>query len=146
MNPTKHPSAIRSQNEITHTLLQLMQVYPYHEITVKQIILEAHLARKTFYRNFQSKDDVLDSYITGIMHQYVQSLKQEADGQLTYILDIIFSFCVQNREFLLLLRDHHMLHIQLEKWNTLLGVSNFFHSFSNQKALASCQMSLSLSL
>lgn len=80
------------------------------------------------------------------MHQYVQSLKQEADGQLTYILDIIFSFCVQNREFLLLLRDHHMLHIQLEKWNTLLGVSNFFHSFSNQKALASCQMSLSLSL
>lgn len=70
MNPSQNPSAIRSKQEITDTLLRLMQTYPYNQITVKQIILEAHVARKTFYRNFLSKDDVLDSYLNHIMFQY----------------------------------------------------------------------------
>lgn len=120
MNPTKTPSALRSQNEITNALLHLMHLYPYHEITVKQIILESRIARKTFYRNYHSKDDILDSYITGIMQQYVLSLKQNANGRLSNILEIIFSFCVRNKEFLLLLRDNRMMHILLEKWNTFI--------------------------
>lgn len=142
MNPTTNPSALRSQTEITGTLLQLMRLYPYPEITVKQILLEAHVARKTFYRNFQSKDDVLDSYITGIMHQYAQSLKQQTSSRLSDILDIIFSFCVQNKEFLLLLRNNHMMHVLLEKWNTLIPILHeqivnadctLFHGFSEKQ-------------
>lgn len=142
MSSTKNPTAIRSQNEITNTLLQLMHSYPYNEITVKQIIIESKIARKTFYRNFQSKDDVLDSYITYIMHQYVQSLKTQANGQLSNILDIIFSFCMQNKEFLILLRDNHMMHIVLEKWNMFIPTIHdqvvhadctLFHTFSEKQ-------------
>ena len=59
MNSADHPSAIRTRNEIAGALLNLMENYPYNEITVKQIILETDLVRKTFYRNFSSKDDVL---------------------------------------------------------------------------------------
>lgn len=120
MNPTQNPSAVRSQKEIIHALICLMNAYPYHDITVKQIILEAQIARKTFYRNFRSKDDVLSAYIDNILHRYALTLKQEADGQLSNILDIIFSFCTQNKAFLLLLRDNHMMHILLEKWNTFI--------------------------
>lgn len=120
MNPSQNPSAIRSKNEITSSLLQLMKAYPYSEITVKQILLEAHIARKTFYRNFLSKDDVLDSYINCIMFQYVNSLQQLEDCQLSNILDIIFSFCLQNRELLFLLRDNGLTHLLLEKWNTFI--------------------------
>ncbi len=68
MNPTQNPSAIRSKNEITYTLLHLMKSFPYNEIAVKQILIEAHVARKTFYRNFTSKDDVLNSHIERILH------------------------------------------------------------------------------
>ena len=63
MIESKNPSAIRSQKEITEALISLMREYPYSEISVKQIILESKLARKTFYRNFESKDDVLISLI-----------------------------------------------------------------------------------
>lgn len=120
MNPSQNPSAIRSKNEITSSLLQLMKAYPYSEITVKQILLESHIARKTFYRNFLSKDDVLDSYINCIMFQYVNSLQQLEDCQLSNILDIIFSFCLQNQELLFLLRDNGLTHLLLEKWNTFI--------------------------
>lgn len=120
MNPSQNPSAIRSKNEITDTLLQLMKTFPYSEITVKQIILESHVARKTFYRNFLSKDDVLDSYINNIMFEYVRSLQQLEECQLSSILDIIFSFCMQNQELLFVLRDNGLAHLLLKKWNTFI--------------------------
>ena len=53
MIESNNPSAVRSKTEITQALLKLMEEYPYSEITVKQIILTASLARKTFYRNYE---------------------------------------------------------------------------------------------
>ena len=47
-----------------------MEKYPYEEISVKQIVLETDLVRKTFYRNFKSKDDVLRSHIRTILRDY----------------------------------------------------------------------------
>ena len=41
MTESNNPSALRSQKEITEALLSLMKEYPYNEISVKQIILEA---------------------------------------------------------------------------------------------------------
>lgn len=120
MNPSQNPSAIHSKKEITDALLQLMNASPYDEITVKQIILESHVSRKTFYRNFLSKDDVLDAYIDGVMYQYMKSLEQMGSCQPSVILDIIFSFCMQHQSLLFLLRDNHLMHLLLDKWNTFI--------------------------
>ena len=60
MKKSQNPSAVRSRQEISTALLKLMQEYLYAEISVKQIIMETSLARKTFYLNFSSKDDVLE--------------------------------------------------------------------------------------
>ena len=59
MRKTQNPSAIRSRKEISEALLKLMQEHPYSDISVKQIVMETKLVRKTFYLNFTSKDDVL---------------------------------------------------------------------------------------
>ena len=67
MNVSSNPSALRSQKEITDALLLLMQKYPYDQISVKQILLEARIARMTFYRNYDSKEDVLISLIKSIL-------------------------------------------------------------------------------
>ena len=120
MNPSQNPSAIRSKREITQALLQLMKIHPFEEITVKQILFESTVARKTFYRNFVSKEDVLDSYIDRILLHYIQSLQETSGCQLSNILDIIFTFCIQHREFLFLLQDNKRLHLLLEKWNTCI--------------------------
>ena len=120
MNPSQNPSAIRSKKEITDTLLQLMDTYSYNDITVKQIILESQVARKTFYRNFLSKDDVLNAHIDNIMQQYVYSLQQLPNCQLSDILDIIFTFCFQNQNLLFKLRDNNLMHLLLHKLNSFI--------------------------
>lgn len=122
MNPSQNPRSIRSKNEITDSLLQLMKSYPYNEITVKQIILESQVARKTFYRNFHSKDDVLDAYIDSIMYQFMESLQQTSICQLSNILDEIFKFCMQNQALLFQLRNNALMHLLLNKWNYFIPI------------------------
>ncbi len=116
MTESTNPSAVRSQAEITEALLALMHQYPYSEITVKQIILEARLARKTFYRNFKSKDDVLRSMIKRTVGEYFDIVSTTQGDMLT----TAFSFADRNRELLMLLGKNNMFHIILQCTNEYL--------------------------
>ena len=113
MNESTNPSALRSKAEITEALFALMKKHPYSEITVKQIILEARLARKTFYRNFESKDDVLLSHIRGIFREYFDIVNEARSNVLT----TVFAFADKHRELLLLLDKNSMLHVPLQVIN-----------------------------
>lgn len=120
MNPSQNPSALRSKRILTETLLHLMEQHPYHEITVKQILLESGISRKTFYRNFLSKDDILNSYIDAILYQYLKAIKEQGEYSMISMLDIIFSFCEKHKERLFLLRDNELLYLLLLKLNRLV--------------------------
>ena len=113
MNTTTNPSAVRSRNEITKALLKLMGKYPYSEITVTQIVMETDLVRKTFYRNFTSKDDVLDSIINSAIIEYTDALTESDEDPLT----VIFTFCEKNKKLLKLLHKNNMLYLLLLKLN-----------------------------
>ena len=120
MNQSQNPSSIRSRKEITEALLKLMELYPYQEISVKQIILETDLARRTFYRNYASKEDVLDSVITDKITEYAEELTLNPESPL----DVIFSFCEKNRSFLMLLHKNGLLYLLLLKLNTMIPMFN----------------------
>ncbi|MDE7422979.1 MAG: TetR/AcrR family transcriptional regulator [Lachnospiraceae bacterium] len=124
MNPSQNPSALRSKRILTKTLLHLMKQHPYHEITVKHIILESGISRKTFYRNFLSKDDILNSYIDTILYQYLEAIKEQGEYSMIQMLDIIFSFCEKNQDLLFMLRDNEMLYLLLLKLNQLIPVEH----------------------
>lgn len=110
--------ALRSQKTITEVLLQLMTQYPYTEITVKHILLEAGISRKTFYRNFSSKDDVLHTYIDTVLNDYTETLFQEENYSFVKMLDTIFTFCSKYQKILFILRDNQLLHTLLERLNS----------------------------
>lgn len=124
MNPSQNPSALRSKKAITETLLRLMSQYPYAEITVKHILLEAEVSRKTFYRNFSSKDDVLNACIDAILHSYIEAITAQEPFSFLKILDTIFYFCEKNKELLFLLRDNELLYLLLMKLNTLMQMEH----------------------
>jgi hypothetical protein len=51
--------SIQSSNWIYHALINLLEEKEYTEITIKELVNTAKLGRATFYRNFDSIDDVL---------------------------------------------------------------------------------------
>ena len=116
MNDSNNPSAIRSRKQITDALLKLMEKYPYDEISVKQIVLETDLVRKTFYRNFESKDDVLRSHIRTILRDYFD-IVNNAKGD---VLTTIFAFAVKHKKLLRLLDKNDMMYFVLQGMNEFI--------------------------
>lgn len=131
MNQSRNPSALRSKSEITEALINLMKYHDFSEITVKHILIEAQVARKTFYRNFTSKEDVLRSYIESIILEYVNQLTELAklpkmiNGtsrlSANNILHIIFAMCLENKPFLIYLHKNNLMHILLQQTNNAIS-------------------------
>ena len=48
---------------ITSALFSLMEKYPFEEITVTDIINKAGVSRMGFYRNYSSKENVVESFV-----------------------------------------------------------------------------------
>ncbi len=127
MKNSLNPSSIRSRKEISEALLKLMKDHPYQEISVKQIIMETDLARRTFYRNYESKDDVLNSIITDKIIEYAEGLSLTPESPL----DVIFRFCEKNKDFLMLLHKNDLLYLLLIKLNTMIPQLDIITDRSN---------------
>ncbi len=53
-----NPTAIKSQQWLAETLLELMSEKPYVDISIKDICTRADLSRQTFYNYFESKEEL----------------------------------------------------------------------------------------
>lgn len=55
---------------------KLLTVKQYQEIFVIDISNQAHIFRRTFYRNFKSKDDVINQYVISLLKKYTDWILQ----------------------------------------------------------------------
>lgn len=55
------PEPVTAKTRIEHAFLELLNEKPYLEITVTDIIKKAEVARMSYYRNFSSIADIVDS-------------------------------------------------------------------------------------
>lgn len=111
------PQAYRSQQMIGDALLKLMTIYPYENITITQICQEAQVARRTFYRNFEFKIDILEYYLD---HMFKTYLTDYYDPVLTMEEDLkcYFDFLLQHKFFLVALDQHNLFYL-LNKTHTI---------------------------
>ena len=72
-------TAVQSQHMIADALFSLMKRKPFQQITVTEICDEAAIGRKTFYRNFDMKEDVVEFKLDILCAQY----KEEIMGMTT---------------------------------------------------------------
>lgn len=78
MEKSKNPIAVRSRDMLRQAMLELMAVKPYADITVTELCRHAQLGRKTFYRNYIDKDEVLNDYLEELADGFVQVLQGTA--------------------------------------------------------------------
>lgn len=83
-----NPIAMQSQKHICETMLHLLTQMPFDDITITLLCQEAHHVRKTFYRNFETKEDVLICMLDYDLLEYMEELKDH----LTSIEDFIEHF------------------------------------------------------
>lgn len=109
MNNTNGKIAERSKESIVKALLLVMKQYDFKEITVTQIAQEARLSRKTFYRLFSCKDDVLELFFNKLSFDCIAKIKLHKAQNYWEVVQIYFNFCETHKETLNLLKKNNLL-------------------------------------
>ena len=117
-----NPLSIQSKEWIMKALLELLLEKAYNEITITEIALRAQLARRTFYRNFDTKDDVLNMYIKKLCCEYKKLLKEEKILKVHNVAKVYFTFWNKYLKFLILMEKNNLLYMILQKYNEYLPV------------------------
>ena len=60
--------------EIINAFMKLMTEKSYMDITVTDIINTAQVARASFYRNFSSINDVIDSIVNELSEEFIEDI------------------------------------------------------------------------
>lgn len=95
---------------IIQAFLALLSRKSYSEITIIDIALEAHIGRRTFYRHFKSKEEVLLAYCQSIMKDFAAFIRMKEEITLYSVSLSYFEFCHKHIDFLVLLQESDMLH------------------------------------
>lgn len=75
---------LRVKKDITDTLLSLMHEKPFAKITISEIIEKAGVARASFYRNYESKEDVLMTLVDDILEDFANKADYDLSNYYTY--------------------------------------------------------------
>jgi AcrR family transcriptional regulator len=94
---------------IKDAMLSLIKKKPYDKITISEISQEADVIRKTFYRHYRTKEDVLNEYISELFEEYIVMLQKRTNINNFLIKQIYFEFWQNHFEFALLLKKNNLL-------------------------------------
>ena len=91
----------RTKSWIFDAVMLLMDEKPYDKITVSDITEKAGIARQTFYRNYNDKDDVVFEYIAKIFSAESLSVeKDKKDDRNIIVLMIDYKYISDNKKVL----------------------------------------------
>ena len=92
MNNTNGLIAEQSKKKIAEAMLTVMNTYDYKEITVTQITQEARISRKTFYRHFRDKDEILKHLFDSLYQECLSSIKESGIHHYWDVVQCFFFF------------------------------------------------------
>lgn len=120
MNHSTNASAIQSKQWICEALLNLMETNTFASITISEITNQAQLSRRTFYRNFESKEDVIQYFLKQLVEEYKRRLLSYETYTLEFSIEQLLILCQEYKQALFSLKQNHMLGILLESWTEFL--------------------------
>lgn len=103
-----NPQIVRSKKWIVEALITLMKEKEFKDITITEICSTADVVRRTFYRYYKTKEDVITEHMTLLYEQYLdQFCSTQAKGvSITYNY---FNFWMEHMELLQLLERNKLL-------------------------------------
>ena len=101
------------KESITVALLNLMRKKAFSEIKVTEIVKLAGVGRTSFYRNFESKEDVMKKHINRLYSEYFLTHKlpdMSVEKERRSHMLSRFRFVKQNADFFVLLNKNNLLY------------------------------------
>lgn len=108
---------------IAIALIQLMKERDISHITIQDIVKRAGVGRSSFYRNFESKEDILVYYINLLFDVTEEKTNPFSNANLKAYITAQFRLYKENKDFFVVLQKNNLLH--------LLYQQSVFHAKQN---------------
>lgn len=87
-----------SQESLQIALFSLMKVQPFASITVSELCKKAGISRMAFYRNYNSKEEVIVDYFKNYVQPFYQYLSGQPQKNPVVITRAFFEYVDQHTE------------------------------------------------
>lgn len=118
----KNITAEMMKEYMVDALILLMQEKPYHEITIGQITDKAGVNRSTYYRNFQSKEEIVKRFYCRILEQGVSRVSNPDTIGLESYLSLMFHTFFEQKDALLSIHGGGLSYLLLDALNRHFSV------------------------
>ena len=106
---------------ITASVLKLLQEKDLNNISITEICDEAAIGRTSFYRNFTSKEDVVQKYIRDLLKEWEEAYDAEKTDSAARLYGNFFHHLKEHADFFFLLKERNLLHLFLETYMEING-------------------------
>lgn len=96
---------------ITNALLELLQEKPIVDISISELCDLAEIGRASFYRNFESKEDILRRYINEILKEWTDELDKKENIPISELLGLLFAHFEKYKDFYSLLNERNLVYL-----------------------------------
>lgn len=106
---------------LTDALLTLLAEKPINEISISELCDAAGVGRTSFYRNYETKEDILKTHVNHLFHGWTKEWKQTPELPLDRLIYLVFSHFEANYEFYSLLNDRGLIYLLKDIFLELCG-------------------------
>ena len=131
-NKKMNPSAMISKEWIMESLFDMLAIKPLSSISISEIAENAKVDRRTFYRHFRTKNDVIKYYIREVIKKYEGLLLKKINDGYTFV-QTIFEVCLVMKDTLLILNKQNLLDLFLAEFEIIY--EKYQHQYSKPEML-----------
>lgn len=97
---------------LTDALLDLLSEKPLEDILIRELIERAGVSKASFYRNFNSKEDILRRHTDSVTMEFIKAQKLKFDTKhFSEYMVTLFEHLENNKDVCLILLNNHLLYI-----------------------------------
>lgn len=96
---------------ITKSLLELLENKMIEDITISELCHSAGIGRASFYRNFNSKEDILKVYINQLFDVWKSNWEKSNSLPISFGIGMIFEHFEQHKAFYRLLKERRLIYL-----------------------------------
>lgn len=117
---------------IVQALLKLMDEQPFSSISIQNIVDAAGVSRMAYYRNFDSKEDILRYHIENVTKDYLSRTEDFKPKNFQEHLQLLFDYLLEQKELGLKLIKAGMISLSKEAFDRgLLAYAKDTKSYYN---------------
>ena len=131
MNMNNEQKNTYVKKQITATLIDLLKKKSLPEISISELTDKAGISRVSFYRNYQSKEDILKEESNRLIKEWGKLYESNPESAPETLFPSLFDFYRDHREFYTTLYNAGMSSIMME---TIVGTIQITPDMNNLEA------------